>query len=95
MKINVKVTEYNICSEAVQWSIPTSITVTACIFKLAFAVYEVLTFEVFVLENLGNGHKVQHSQSSHSMANISVYKSHNWVFSLALTVFHILAFHIM
>ena len=35
--------------------------------------------------------RVHYSQWSHSMMNINDYKSKNWAFSLALTVFHILA----
>ena len=46
------------------------------------------------MRNLGQGHGVQYQQWIHSMANISVYYSHNWTFSLALTVFQILTFQI-
>ena len=40
----------------------------------------ILRFEMFDLENLGQGHRVQHSQFSHSIANINIYKSLNWAF---------------
>ena len=32
-------------------------------------------------EHLGQGHGVQHSQLSHAMANINLYKSRSWAFS--------------
>ena len=48
---------------------------------------------MFDLENEGKGHRVQHSQWYHSMANINLCKSHMMNFiSLALTVFEILTF---
>ena len=34
--------------------------------------------EMFDLENIGKGHGAQHSQWSHSIANINLYKSHTW-----------------
>ena len=56
--------------------------------------------KMFYLKNEGQGHRVQHSQWSHSMANINLYKSHISTslkvildqFSLGLTVFEIFTF---
>ena len=59
---------------------------------IALTVSEILTFQICDLENLGQGHTGQHSQWSHSMANINLYKCHTTSFSLALTVFEIFTF---
>ena len=48
--------------------------------------------KIFDLENESQGHGIQHSQWSHSMANVNLYKSHTWTCSLALTVFEIFTF---
>ena len=70
--------------------------VIAGIFMLAFTVSEILWFEMFDLENFGQGYVVQHLQWSHSMENINIYKCHTRAFFLlALTIFQILAFHIL
>ena len=37
---------------------------------------EIFAFEIFDHEKLGQNHEVQHSQWSHWMANINLYKSH-------------------
>ena len=50
---------------------------------------------LYGLGNLGQGHGVQHSQLTNSMANINVYENRNRLFALALTVFQILAFQIL
>ena len=50
---------------------------------------------MFDLENLDQFYGVQHSQYSHSMANINVCKSQNCFFLQALTAFQILAFQIL
>ena len=47
------------------------IKVTTRIFVLALTVSEILRFQLFDLQNLGQGHQVQHS-----MANVNHYKSH-------------------
>ena len=45
------------------------------------------------LENLGQGHGMQHLQWFHSMANINLYRSHTReFFSLVLTVFQMFTF---
>ena len=76
-------------SDAIWWRVPTSIKVIALIFVvLALTVSEIFGFQMFDLENLGQGHGVEHSQRSHQMGNIKV------EISLALTVFQILAFQI-
>ena len=63
-------------SDAMQWQIPVSIKVTTRLFMLVLTVLEILRLEMFDFENLGQSHRVQHSQWSHSMTNINVYKSH-------------------
>ena len=48
--------------------------------------------EKFVLENLGQGHGVQHSKWFHLMANVNHYKVIIEHYQLALTVFEIVTF---
>ena len=67
---------YNIRSEAIRWQIPDFLSdgnSNVCIF-IAFT-YQNSHLKM-KLENLGLGHGLQHSQWSHSMANINLYKSH-------------------
>ena len=45
-------------------------------FALALTVFEILPFEIFDIEELGQGQRVQHSQLCHSMANVEIYKYH-------------------
>ena len=65
----VKVTEYNICSDAIRWRIPTSIKVAALVFILTVSVSEILRFNIFDLENVGQGQNAKFMQWHHSMAN--------------------------
>ena len=46
-------------------------------FTLALAVSEILSFKNADIENVGQGHAVQHAQWCYFMANINVNKSHN------------------
>ena len=46
------------------------------IFAIALIISKIPTSQICDLENLGQGHVVQHSQWSQSMANINLYKSH-------------------
>ena len=43
---------------------------------LALTISEIFRLEIFDLENLGQGHAVRHSQWSHPMANINIFKHH-------------------
>ena len=53
-----------------------SIKVIARIFTIALAVSKILSYRLFHLANLGQGHPVEHLQWCHSMSNIDLYK-HN------------------
>ena len=64
----VKVTEYNIRNDPVRWQISTSIKITSEQFSLALTVFQIFTFQIRDLENVGQSHNVQHSQWNHSMA---------------------------
>ena len=76
--------EYNIRNNAIRWRISTSVKVIARIFTLALAVFEIWTFQMFDFESLGQGHRIQHSQLCHSMANGNLYESQHAFFFLAL-----------
>ena len=71
--------EYNIPIGAIQWLISTSIKVVVEHLSLALAVFYILYNMIFrnfvTLNNIGQGHDLQHSQWRHSMANINLYKS--------------------
>ena len=62
------------------------------IFAPTLAIFEILTFEIFYLENLDQGHRVQLSQWRRSMANIKFIKAVTHIFVLALTISDILTF---
>ena len=47
-------------------------------------VFEILTFETFDLEKLGQSQRVQHSQWWYSMANVEIYKCHLLQFCASL-----------
>ena len=61
LKIYAKVKEYILHIGAIRWQISTCIKVTGCIFALDLTISEILTYKMFDLENLGQGHRVQHS----------------------------------
>ena len=61
--------EYNMCNDGIRWQISTSKKIILHIFVLALAISEIFTFQMFDLENLSQGHGVQHSLLPHSMAN--------------------------
>ena len=46
-----------------------------CIFTISHTVSEILTFQICDLENLSQGHIIQHLQLAHLMANINLYKN--------------------
>ena len=52
------------------WRISTSIKVMASLFMLVLTVSETLRFEKFDLENVDQGHGVQHSQWIYSMTDV-------------------------
>ena len=54
--------------------------VIAHIFMLALTVFEILRFEMFVDENVGQGHRVQHLQWFNLMTNINLCKSNSMHF---------------
>ena len=56
---------------------------------------EILTFQMYDLVNLGQGHRVQHSYLSHSVANTNLYKSQTEHFTQALTVSEISNFELL
>ena len=56
-------------------------------FVIDLTIVKILTCQIYVLKNVGQGHKVQHSQWSHSMTNINFYKSRYDLFSLTLNQF--------
>ena len=51
-----------------------SIKDESCIFVLALTVNEILTFEIFNLKKIGQGHGLQLSEWHHFIANIKIYK---------------------
>ena len=78
------------CTEIPGWPAP-SINIPAHIVTLARTVFEILTFQIFDLQNLGQGHQLHNLQWCHSVANINLYKSHSSHFTLALTISEILS----
>ena len=58
----------NICSDAIQWRIPTSVKAVAHIFTLDVTISEMLMFHMFILENLHQSDWVQHA----------CYRSNSW-----------------
>ena len=54
-------------------------------FARALTFSDILTFQIFYIENCGKGHRAQHSQWGHSMTN-KKYKRHTAHFARALTV---------
>ena len=74
--------EYNMLSDVIQLQILMSIKLTMRIFALALTVSETLTLQMIDLDNLDQGHRVQHS-----VANINLYKSHSTrIFTVAFIV---------
>ena len=70
LEIRIKLTEYNVRTDAVRRRISTS--QPAHRFRDKF----LLPFKNVDFENVRQGRKVQHSQKCHSMDDIDVYKSH-------------------
>ena len=68
--------EYYIRNGAIRWKISKSIKEITH-FCASFTISELLAFQISDLDNLGQGHRVQHLQLCHSMVNINLYKSHN------------------
>ena len=75
---SVKTTEYHIRNGPNRWQISTCIQVipehVLLALLLAFIVFEILTFEIFDLEKVGEGHGVQHSQCRSQIVNVKIYK---------------------
>ena len=61
--------EYNICNGSNRWQISTSVKVVHEHFSLALAVLEIFNVKIREINNVGQGHDVQHSQWRDSMAN--------------------------
>ena len=78
LKMKVKVTEHNIHNDVIQQRLLTSVKVIWRIFAIALTVSDIVIFLICDLENLGPDYGVQHSQWTHSTANINIYKSHTW-----------------
>ena len=55
-------------------------------FTISLPIFEILTFHIFEIKNLCQGHAVQHSQLTRSLADISFYKVTPRILALALTV---------
>ena len=70
LKIWEMVTEYNIQDSPVRWQISTCINFIFGHFSLALTVFEILIFEIFDLEKVGQGHGVQHFQCRGQIANV-------------------------
>ena len=90
LQIQVKVTWHKNGTYAIRQRISTSTKAVLEHFSLAFtdSRYYILYFlKCCDLENIGQGHDVQHSQWRHSMTNINLYKSRIEHFALAITVF--------
>ena len=56
------VKEYNTRNDAIRWQILKFANVMLCTFALALIVFKILTFEIFDVEKLGKGQRVQHLQ---------------------------------
>ena len=70
-----------------------SLEKSRCAFlQQSLTVSDMFTIQMFDLENVGQGHQVQHSQRCRSMANAKLYKSQIRIIMLALTVWQILKF---
>ena len=50
--------ENNFRNEAIRWQTSKSTKVVSCISKLALTISEILTFQIFYLENVGQYHGV-------------------------------------
>ena len=84
--MKVKITEYNTHNGAIRWRMLISLkSHMTHFFATALTVFEMITFQIWDPENLGQGHEVKHSQWSRSMAQINLYKRSNG----ALIVFEI------
>ena len=57
MKIEVMIAEYNICSDTFLWRTLTSKKVMSHIFTLDLIVLDILYYEMFDQQNLGQGKK--------------------------------------
>ena len=68
--------EYNFRNDAIS-------TIFDGIFYLALIVSEILAFDIFGLEKVGQGHRVQISQWRRFMVNMKIYKSHNTHFCVS------------
>ena len=58
LKISIKVMEYNMCNDVISMALKG----ISWIFVLILTVYKLLTFQNVDIENLGQGHIVQHSK---------------------------------
>ena len=56
LKMKVNVTEYNIHNHVIRLQISTSLKEIFCIFAQARTICKILTFQIFYLEKLGQGH---------------------------------------
>ena len=61
-KKSANVSELNLRSEAIRWQISKSTKVVPCICTLALTISDMLTFQIFYLRKLGQGHVVHFSQ---------------------------------
>ena len=52
---NIKVKEYNVRNDTIRYQILKSTNIISCSFALALTVFEILTFEKFDLEKVGQG----------------------------------------
>ena len=89
-KMVVMIIDHGISNGAIRWKIWKSIKVKLYIFILAFTISKILTFQIFKLKSLGQGHVVQHLQWCWLMVNVKIYKCLSCIFALALNVSNIL-----
>ena len=85
--------EYNFRKEAVRWRISKSLKVVTCILTLALTISEI-TFPIFYLQNVGQGHRVQFSQRGYLMVNIKICKSRSLHFYASSNNFRYITFQI-
>ena len=53
--------DYNFLNGPLRWQMSTFIKVEIQDFSLALTVFEILVYQMFDIESLGQGHRVQHS----------------------------------
>ena len=67
-------------NENIRWIISKSTKVIPCIFMPAVTISEIVMFQIFYLQNVGQRHGIQCLQWGHSMANVKIFNVIFWNF---------------